>query len=301
MRLELKNVSYIYDRDRKDAREAVSNVSLSVEKGEFVGLIGHTGSGKSTLIQFMNGLLRPTSGQVLLDGEDVFEKNYPIRTLRQKVGLVFQYPEYQLFETEILKDVSFGPKNMGLSEEEVLERAKHAIALVGLSEDYYEKSPFEISGGEKRRAAIAGVLAMQPDFLILDEPAAGLDPEGRLGILSQVAKLNKEEGIGVVLVSHSMEDVANFADRLLVMNQGKICFDDTPKNVFRSYRELETMGLSAPQVTYIAHALRSRGIDVPEDLMTVDEASEAILSWYRNYHRESGVSARTGEESSYDT
>ena len=268
---------YTYTPDKADPKYAVSDVSLTLNKGEFVGLIGHTGSGKSTLIQFLNGLLKPTKGDVLFEGQSVLEKGYPIKQLRQKVGLVFQYPEYQLFEAEVLKDVCFGPKNMGLEKDEVEARAKRALELVGLGEDYYEKSPFELSGGQKRRVAIAGVLAMQPDYLILDEPAAGLDPGGRTEILTQVAKLNKTEGIGVVLVSHSMEDVANFADRLLVMDDGRILYDDTPREVFRHYKELEQIGLSAPQVTYVAHALRARGFMVDEDIMTVEEAKADIL------------------------
>ena len=277
MSLELIHTFYTYTPDKADPKYAVSDVSLTLNKGEFVGLIGHTGSGKSTLIQFLNGLLKPTKGDVLFEGQSVLEKGYPIKQLRQKVGLVFQYPEYQLFEAEVLKDVCFGPKNMGLEKDEVEARAKRALELVGLGEDYYEKSPFELSGGQKRRVAIAGVLAMQPDYLILDEPAAGLDPGGRTEILTQVAKLNKTEGIGVVLVSHSMEDVANFADRLLVMDDGRILYDDTPREVFRHYKELEQIGLSAPQVTYVAHALRARGFMVDEDIMTVEEAKADIL------------------------
>ncbi len=277
MQLELIHTSYSYEPEKPDARFAVSDVSPTLNKGEHVGLLGHTGSGKSTLIQFLNGLLKPTSGDVLFEGRSILEKGYPVKTLRQRVGLVFQYPEYQLFEAEVFKDVCFGPKNMGLPKEEVEARAKKALALVGLGPDYYEKSPFELSGGEKRRAAIAGILAMEPDFLILDEPAAGLDPGGRNAILSEVSELNKKEGMGVILVSHSMEDVANYADRLLVMSDGKLLYDAPPREVFRHYRELEKIGLSAPQVTYIAHALRERGFMVSEDIMTVAEAKEEIL------------------------
>ncbi len=281
MSIELKNVSYIYDPDVKKPVFAVNNVSLKIEKGEFVGIIGHTGSGKSTLVQFLNGLMKPTLGQVFFDGQDVFQKDYPIRTLRQKVGLVFQYPEHQLFESEILKDVCFGPKNLGLSKEETERRAKEALDQVGLDESYYEKSPFEVSGGEKRRVAIAGVLAMDPDYLVLDEPTAGLDPEGRDEILNQIAELNKSRGIAVVLVSHSMDDVARYADRLLVMNGGKLAFDDTPVHVFQHYKELESMGLSAPQITYVMYELKERGYDVNTDVLTVEDAKNEILRVFK--------------------
>ena len=277
MQLTLKSVSYVYNPDAVEPRYAVKDVSFTLNKGEFVGLIGHTGSGKSTLVQFLDGLLKPTSGQVLCDGEDIFEKGYPLRELRKKVGLVFQYPEHQLFESDILKDVCFGPKNMGCSQEEQLERAKKAIALVGLDESYYTKSPFDLSGGEKRRVAIAGILAMGPDILVLDEPTAGLDPAGRDEILDQVERLNKEEGIGVVLVSHSMEDVAERTDRILVMSRGVLQYDDTPRNVFRHREELAALGLDIPQVTDICHTLRDKGFDIPEDILTVAEAKEEIL------------------------
>ena len=277
MSLELRHVSYIYNPDMPNPKKAVDDVSLTIEKGEFVGLIGHTGSGKSTLIQFLDGLLTPTSGEVLFNGENVHEKGYPLKTLRQKVGLVFQYPEHQLFESEVLKDVCYGPKNMGLSEEEQLARAKKAMKLTGLDEEYYEKSPFELAGGEKRRVAIAGILAMEPDFLVLDEPTAGLDPQGRDEILGEVRKLCTEEGIAVVLVSHSMEDVAEYADRLLVMNAGKLCFDDTPRNVFTHVDELNTMGLSIPQVTSVCRTLREKGLPIRDNIMTVAEAKEELL------------------------
>ncbi len=277
MELTLKNVSYSYNPDAPEPVYAVRDVSLTIRSGDFAALIGHTGSGKSTLIQFMNGLLKPTEGQVLFNGEDIFEKKYPLKTLRQKVGLVFQYPEHQLFEETVLKDICFGPKNMGLSKEEQEERARHAMKLVGLAESYEDKSPFELSGGEKRRVAIAGVLAMKPECLILDEPTAGLDPAGRDDILGTVRALSDEEGIAVVLVSHSMEDVAVYAERLFVMKKGELLYDDTPKAVFRHYKELEQIGLSAPQVTYIAHALREKGFDVSEDAMTVAELKQEIL------------------------
>ena len=277
MSIELKNVSYIYNPDAKNPHFSVNNISLTINPGEFAAIIGHTGSGKSTLIQFFNGLLKPTLGDVFFDGQNIFEKGYSLKSLRTKVGLVFQYPEHQLFETDVFKDICFGPKNMGLSKEEIEARAEKAMTLAGLDESYKDKSPFELSGGEKRRVAIAGILAMEPEYLILDEPTAGLDPQGRDEILDHVKMLNRETGMAVVLVSHSMEDVARYADRLIVLNQAKLVFDDTTREVFKHYLELEEMGLSAPQVTYIAHMLRERGIPVPEDLMTVQEAKEAIL------------------------
>ena len=277
MSIELKTVSYIYNPDDKSRKFAVNNVSLTINPGEFAAIIGHTGSGKSTLIQFFNGLIKPTLGDVFFEGQNIFDKGYPLKTLRQKVGLVFQYPEHQLFETDVFKDICFGPKNMGLPQEEIEARALRAMKLAGLDESYKDKSPFELSGGQKRRVAIAGILAMEPEYLVLDEPTAGLDPEGRDEILDHVKNLNRETGMAVILVSHSMEDVARYADRLIVMNQSKLVYDDTTKNVFRHYKELESMGLSAPQVTYIAHSLRERGMDIPEDIMTVEEAKQAIL------------------------
>lgn len=253
------------------------NVNLTIRRGEFVGIIGHTGSGKSTLIQHFNGLLRATSGSVLFDGEDIFSEGYDRRRLRGRVGLVFQYPEHQLFETSVFEDVCFGPRNQGLSEEEIRERAVHALRLVGMEEAFDSRSPFELSGGQKRRVAIAGVLAMQPEFLILDEPTAGLDPGGRDEIFAVLRQLHEQEGIAVILVSHSMEDVANYVERILVLNDGTILYDGTPREVFRHYRRLEEVGLSAPQVTYIAKELRSRGVMVEESVTTVAEAKEAIL------------------------
>lgn len=276
MQLEVKDVCYTYDPKAENPRLAVDHVSFSVEEGEFIALIGHTGSGKSTLIQFLDGLLKPTAGEVLFHGENVAAKHYDLKTLRQKVGLVFQYPEYQLFETSVLKDVCFGPKNMGLPKEEQEERAKEALRLVGFPETSYDKSPFDLSGGRKRRAAIAGILAMKPEVLILDEPTAGLDPEGRRDILSVCRSLN-EQGITVILVSHSMEDVAEYAKRILVMNQGKLLYDDTPEEVFRNRRELEEIGLSAPGVTYVMEGLRAAGFDVRTDVYTVEKAKEEIL------------------------
>jgi len=259
----------------------LKHVNFEIQDGEFVGLIGHTGSGKSTLIQHLNGLERATSGQILYNGEDIYAEGYDMKGLRSKVGLVFQYPEHQLFEVDVLTDVCFGPKNQGLSAEEAGERAKKALELVGLDESFYAQSPFELSGGQKRRVAIAGVLAMEPEVLILDEPTAGLDPRGRDEILDQIDRLHRDRGMTIILVSHSMEDVARYADRLMVMNHGEKVFDGPPKEVFRHYRELEAIGLAAPQITYLVHDLRERGIDIDEDITTVAEARKAILKLYR--------------------
>jgi len=275
--MKLKKVSYVYSEGDAFEKKALDEISLEIPDGQFIGIIGHTGSGKSTLIQHLNGLLRATSGAIYYDGENIYQEGYDMRTLRSKVGLVFQYPEHQLFEVDVFSDVCFGPKNLGLSKEEVEERAKKALTQVGLDESYYKKSPFELSGGQKRRVAIAGILAMHPQVLILDEPTAGLDPKGRDEILDQVALLQKERKITVILVSHSMEDVARYVDRIIVVNDGKILFDDTPKQVFQHYKELESVGLAAPQVTYVVKALKEKGWDIDRTATTVEEAKEAIL------------------------
>lgn len=275
--LRAQGLTYVYSPGTPFEKTAVDNVNLSVNKGEFLALIGHTGSGKSTLIQHFNALLKPTRGQVFLHGRDIWESKEVTRKARFQVGLVFQYPEHQLFEVDVFSDVCFGPKNLGLSKEEVEERAKKALTQVGLDESYYKKSPFELSGGQKRRVAIAGILAMHPQVLILDEPTAGLDPKGRDEILDQVALLQKERKITVILVSHSMEDVARYVDRIIVVNDGKILFDDTPKQVFQHYKELESVGLAAPQVTYVVKALKEKGWDIDTTATTVEEAKEAIL------------------------
>ena len=275
--MKLKKVSYVYSEGDAYEKKALDEISLEIPDGQFIGIIGHTGSGKSTLIQHLNGLLRATSGAIYYDGENIYQEGYDMRTLRSKVGLVFQYPEHQLFEVDVFSDVCFGPKNLGLSKEEVEERAKKALTQVGLDESYYKKSPFELSGGQKRRVAIAGILAMHPQVLILDEPTAGLDPKGRDEILDQVALLQKERKITVILVSHSMEDVARYVDRIIVVNDGKILFDDTPKQVFQHYKELESVGLAAPQVTYVVKALKEKGWDIDTTATTVEEAKEAIL------------------------
>lgn len=277
MSMKLKKVSYVYSEGDAFEKKALDEISLEIPDGQFIGIIGHTGSGKSTLIQHLNGLLRATSGAIYYDGENIYQEGYDMRTLRSKVGLVFQYPEHQLFEVDVFSDVCFGPKNLGLSKEEVEERAKKALIQVGLDESYYKKSPFELSGGQKRRVAIAGILAMHPQVLILDEPTAGLDPKGRDEILDQVALLQKERKITVILVSHSMEDVARYVDRIIVVNDGKILFDDTPKQVFQHYKELESVGLAAPQVTYVVKALKEKGWDIDTTATTVEEAKEVIL------------------------
>lgn len=277
MSIKLENVSYVYEKGSAYSSKALKNISLEINDGEFIGIIGHTGSGKSTLIQLFNALLRPTDGRILYDKEDIWENGYDRRALRFKVGLVFQYPEYQLFETTILKDVCYGPRNKGLSENECRERAIQAIAAVGMKEDMYEKSPLEISGGQKRRVAIAGVLAMDPKVLVLDEPCAGLDPRGKEEILSMLSRLRRDRNITIILVSHSMEDVAGYADRLIVMNNGEKAFDGSVREVFSHYKELEKMGLAAPQVTYIMNELKSRGLAVDTSAITIDEAKKSIL------------------------
>ena len=270
-------ISYIYDRGSGNETYALKDVSFAIEDGEFIGLIGHTGSGKSTLIQHLNGLVKATTGTIYYNGQDIYDPEYNMKDLRNHVGLVFQYPEHQLFETYIFKDVCFGPLNQGLSEKDAQFRAFNALRQVGLDENLYYQSPFDLSGGQKRRVAIAGVLAMNPDVLILDEPTAGLDPKGRDEILDYIAKLHDEMGITVILVSHSMEDVAKYVKRIMVMNQGQLLYDDTPKNVFRYYKELEKVGLAAPQVTYLMNELKKRGLDVPIDVTTVKEATREIL------------------------
>ena len=277
MSIALEHVNYIYSPGTAYEKRALNDISLEIGQGQFVGIIGHTGSGKSTLIQHLNGLMKATSGDILYDGQSIYAEGYDMRKLRSQVGLVFQYPEHQLFEVDVISDVCFGPKNQGLSEEESEKNAREALELVGFPEKYYKQSPFELSGGQKRRVAIAGVLAMKPKVLILDEPTAGLDPKGRDEILDQIAKLHKETGMTVVLVSHSMEDVARYVDRIIVMNKGEKMLDSTPKEVFRHYKELEEVGLAAPQVTYVMHELKDRGFDVSPDATTIEEAADEIM------------------------
>ena len=277
MSIELKNVNYIYSPGTAYERAALTDINLDIPQGQFVGVIGHTGSGKSTLVQHFNGLIKPTSGQVLFEGQDIAQQGYALRELRSQVGLVFQYPEHQLFEMDVLADVCFGPKNQGLSDEECKKRAYQALADVGLKEKYFTRSPFELSGGQKRRAAIAGVLAMNPKVLVLDEPTAGLDPKGRDEILKQISFLHQERGITVILVSHSMEDIAKYVERIIVMNEGRKAYDDTPQAVFSHFVELEEIGLAAPQITYVMNALKTKGLAVDTNVITVDEAKEEIL------------------------
>lgn len=278
MAIVLDHVNHIYEEGTSISFQALTDINLVIPDGQFIGLIGHTGSGKSTLVQHLNGLLAPTSGAIYYNGEDINEKGYSRKTLRSKVGLVFQYPEHQLFETDVFTDVCFGPKNLGLDRKEVELRAYTALKQVGLPDECFYQSPFELSGGQKRRAAIAGVLAMKPEVLILDEPTAGLDPKGRDEILDQVAKLREETGMTVILVSHSMEDVARYVDRIIVMNKSRVMFDDAPKMVFRHYKELEEVGLAAPQITYIMQALKAKGLRVDTDIIGVEEARDAILA-----------------------
>ena len=277
MSIKLEHISYKYSPGTAYEKAALDDVSLEIPQGSFVGIIGHTGSGKSTLIQHMNGLLKATEGALYYEGENIYRVGYNMKKLRTQVGLVFQYPEHQLFEVDVLTDVCFGPKNQGLSPEECEKRAREALELVGFPESAYKDSPFELSGGQKRRVAIAGILAMKPRVMILDEPTAGLDPKGRDDILDQIAELKEKTGMTVVLVSHSMEDVAKYVDRLVVMDHGKKAFDGTPKEVFAHYKELEEIGLAAPQVTYIMHALAEHGMNVKTDATTIEEAATEIM------------------------
>ncbi len=277
MSIKVEHLNYIYGEGTAFEQYALKDVSFTINDGEYIGLIGHTGSGKSTLIQHLNGLLKANSGNIYYNGEDIYAEGYDMRALRSKVGLVFQYPEHQLFEVDVFTDVCFGPKNLKLSQSEVESRAKRALKQVGLDEKYWRQSPFELSGGQKRRAAIAGVLAMQPEVLILDEPTAGLDPQGRDDLLGLLDDLHEKHHLTIILVTHSMEDVASYADRVLVLNQGELAFDGTTREVFRHYKELEQMGLAAPQVTYVVQRLRDEGIPISEDITTVAEARTAIL------------------------
>lgn len=277
MSLKLEHVTYTYNPGTAYELHALKDVSLEIPAGQFLGIIGHTGSGKSTLIQHFNGLMRPTSGVVSYKEENIWQEAYSLKRLRSQVGLVFQYPEHQLFEADVLSDVCFGPKNQGLSNEEAEKKAIEALQQVGLKEKYYKSSPFELSGGQKRRVAIAGVLAMEPEVLILDEPTAGLDPKGRDEILDQIAYLHEQRKITVILVSHSMEDIARYVDRILVMNKGEKAFDGTPKEVFAHYKELEQIGLAAPQITYIMNELQEAGLPCDRSAITVEEAKASIL------------------------
>ena len=277
MSIKLEYLNYVYSQGTAYEKHALKDICLEIPHGEFVGIIGHTGSGKSTLIQHLNGLVKATSGALYYEGRNIYEEGYPMRELRNQVGLVFQYPEHQLFEVDVMTDVCFGPKNQGLSLEECKARALEALKLVGLKEKYYKASPFELSGGQKRRVAIAGVLAMRPKVLVLDEPTAGLDPKGRDDILDQIAYLHKQSDLTVILVSHSMEDIARYADRIIVMNKGQVQYNGKPVEVFAHYKELEKIGLAAPQVTYIMHDLKEQGLDVKTNITTIEEAAEEIM------------------------
>lgn len=283
--LELKNVCYTYGTGTPFEKKAVNDVSFSVNKGELIGIIGHTGSGKSTLVQMLNGLMKPTSGQVLLDGVDIWDKPKEIRKIRFKVGMVFQYPEYQLFEETVYKDIAFGPTNKGLSTEEIDKEVRRAARFTGLKDELLDKSPFDLSGGEKRRAAIAGVIAMDPDVLVLDEPTAGLDPMGRDVLLSQIIRYHKERQNTVLLVSHSMEDIARVADRIVVMNKSQLVMFDETQKIFARGDELEKIGLRIPQITKIMSQLRKRGVDVPEGILTVDSAVDYLLPFIKKEAR----------------
>ncbi len=280
MSIIVDKLSYVYG-DEAHQVQALQDISVVIPDGQFLGIIGHTGSGKSTFIQHLNGLIKASSGSIFYNGEDIYDKDYDIKRLRSKVGLVFQYPEHQLFEAEVFQDVCFGPKNLGLDRKQTELRAFTALRQVGVPEDLFYVSPFELSGGQKRRVAIAGVLAMEPEVLILDEPTAGLDPKGRDELLDQLAKLHKERNMTIILVSHSMEDVANYAERILVMDKGRILFDQTPKEVFSHRKELEEIGLGVPQVTYLMQQLKSRGFPVAADVTTVQEAKTELLKYFQ--------------------
>jgi len=278
MSIKIENLTHIYMKNSPFEKKALDDVNIEIKDGEFVALIGHTGSGKSTLIQHINGLLKPDSGKIIVDGVDITEKKINLSFIRKKIGLVFQYPEYQLFEETIEKDIAFGPKNLGLSDDDINNRVKRAMNIVGLKyEEYKDRSPFDLSGGQKRRVAIAGVVAMEPRVLILDEPTAGLDPKGRDDILGEIKSLQKEYKLTIILVSHSMEDVAKLADRIIVMHNGKCIIDGTPAQVFKEINTLESVGLAVPQVTYMAKKLRDKGINISEDIFTIEQAKEEIL------------------------
>ena len=275
--LEVKNLTHTYDGNTPFMHDAVKNVSFSVEKGEIIGIIGHTGSGKSTLVQHLNGLLKATEGEVLLDGVNIWENPTNIRAIRSRVGLVFQYPEYQLFEDTVYKDIAFGPKNMGLSDEEIATRIAEICDIVGIKEDYLEKSPFDLSGGEKRRVAIAGVMAMQPEIIVFDEPVAGLDPKGRADVIKMITDYRNRYNATVLIISHNMEDMALIADKLIVMNKGEMAVFDTTDNVFKQHDLLKSMGLNVPIVTQVMFLLKEKGINVPNDIFTVDRAVQYLL------------------------
>ena len=283
MMMKINDLNYIYNPNTPFEQKALDGVNVEIGKGEFIGLIGHTGSGKSTLVQHLNGLMKPTSGNIIIDGEDITGKDVNLRLIRQKVGLVFQYPEHQLFEETIYKDIAFGPKNLGLDEDEIEERVKDSMELVGLDyESLKDRSPFELSGGQKRRVAIAGVVSMKPKILILDEPTAGLDPKGRDEILGEIQKLYIKNKITIILVSHSMEDIAKLVDRILVMHKGRIAMDDTTIEVFKRADELKSMGLGVPQITDFMKQYYLKGNDIKQTVLTVEEGRDEILRYLRS-------------------
>lgn len=283
MSIKIENLTHVYMPKGPFEKVALDNISLEIKDGEFVTLIGHTGSGKSTLIQHINGLLKPTSGKIIIDGINITEPGIKLIDVRKKVGLVFQYSEYQLFEETIAKDIAFGPRNLGLSDDEIEERVIKSMEMVGLNyENYKDKSPFDLSGGQKRRVAIAGVIAMNPKTLILDEPTAGLDPKGRDDILTQIQKLHKDYGMSIILVSHSMEDVAKFAEKVIVMNAGKVALEGTPAEVFKEINTLEEIGLGVPQVTYLMKKLKEKGFNVSEDIYTIEQARKELMNILKN-------------------
>ena len=279
--LEVKNLTHTYDGNTPYMHDAVKNVSFSIEKGEIIGIIGHTGSGKSTLVQHLNGLLKPSDGEILLDNKNIWENPKNIRAIRSRVGLVFQYPEYQLFEDTVYKDIAFGPKNMGLTEQEISIRIKEICELVGIKDEYLEKSPFDLSGGEKRRVAIAGVMAMQPEIIIFDEPVAGLDPIGRASVVKMIDDYSKKYNATVLIISHNMEDMALIADKLLVMNKGELALFDTTENVFRQHEYLKSIGLNVPMVTQIMLSLRKKGVNIPDDIFTVEKAVDYLMTFVK--------------------
>ena len=279
--LEVKNLTHTYDGNTPYMHDAVKNVSFSIEKGEIIGIIGHTGSGKSTLVQHLNGLLKPSDGEILLDNKNIWENPKNIRAIRSRVGLVFQYPEYQLFEDTVYKYIAFGPKNMGLTEQEISIRIKEICELVGIKDEYLEKSPFDLSGGEKRRVAIAGVMAMQPEIIIFDEPVAGLDPMGRASVVKMIDDYSKKYNATVLIISHNMEDMALIADKLLVMNKGELALFDTTENVFRQHEYLKSIGLNVPMVTQIMLSLRKKGVNIPDDIFTVEKAVDYLMTFVK--------------------
>lgn len=288
MNIKTENLSYIYGQGTPFEIKALDDINIEIASGDFVGIMGYSGSGKSTLITHFNGLLKPTSGRILIDGQDIWEKGYDIKQVRFKVGLVFQYPEYQLFEETVYKDIAFGPSNMGLSSDEVDERVREAAKFTGIGDELLEVSPFELSGGQKRRVAIAGVIAMRPRVLVLDEPTAGLDPEGKETILSQIRKYHEETGASIIFVTHSMEDIARFSNKIIVVNQGKIAMYGTVKEIFDHAAEIRAMGLGVPQVTKVFLNLREKGIDLPTDVYTVAYAKKKIIE-YLETHRKGGA------------